>query len=79
MRNRIQLETLSDIVNFCNTVNKLDVNVYLVDSHHRYRVNAKSQMSCLLATSEWNDMWVECDFDIYQAIKTWIVENVSMT
>lgn len=79
MRNRISLDTLTNITDFCNAVSKLDVDVYLVDSHHKYKVNAKSQLSCILAGAEWRDIWVECEQDIYQAIKPWIIEGTSMT
>lgn len=79
MKNKIRLDTMKDINSFCKKVNTLDCNVYLVDSRHRYKVNAKSQFSCMLAGAEWNDIWVECERDIYQAIKPWIIEGVSAT
>lgn len=56
MKNKIRLDTMKDINSFCKKVNTLDCNVYLVDSRHRYKVNAKSQFSCMLAGAEWNDI-----------------------
>lgn len=79
MKARIRLDTMSEITSFCAAVNKLDCDVYLVDRRHRYKVNAKSQLSCMLASAEWSELAVECEEDIYQAIKTWIIEGVSAT
>ena len=73
MRNRIQLVTLTDINKFCETVSRLNCDVYLVDPKYRYKVNAKSQLSCLMAAGEWSDLWVECEEDIYQAISEWVI------
>lgn len=79
MRNRIRLDTMKDINGFCAAVNGLDCDVYLVDHKHRYKVNAKSQLSCMLSAAEWGDISVECEQDIYQTIKPWIIEGVSRT
>jgi len=77
MRNRIRLDTMKDINSFCAAVSTLSCDVYLVDTCHRFKVNAKSQLSCMLSASEWGDIWVECNEDIYQTIKPWIIEGVS--
>lgn len=74
MKNRIRLDTMKDITGFCAAVGNLDCEVFLVDSKHRYKVNAKSQLSCMLAGAEWNDIWVECEQDIYQSIVNWIID-----
>lgn len=73
MKNKIRLDTMSDINDFCTAISNVNCNVYLVDTEHRYRVNAKSQLSCMLAGAEWNNIWVECEADIYQLISKWIV------
>lgn len=73
MKNKIRLDTMSDITNFCAAVNQVDCDVYLIDNHHQYKVNAKSQLSCMLAGAEWGDIWVMCEKDIYQAISTWVI------
>ena len=58
---------------FVAAINTVDVDVYLVDRTHRFKVNAKSQLAALLASAEWNETWVECEEDIYELIKKWVV------
>ena len=79
MRVRIELETMSDICNFCAAVNNVDTDVYLVDSHHQYKVNAKSQLSCMLSGAEWKDIWVECEKDIYTLIEKWVARSSNVS
>lgn len=73
MKNKIRLDTMSDINNFCTAVSKVNCDVYLVDTEHRYKVNAKSQLSCMLAGAEWSSISVECEEDIYQLISEWVI------
>ena len=73
MRVKINLVTMTDINEFCAAVGMCDADVYLVDSHHQYKVNAKSQISCMLASAEWGDIWAVSDEDIYQSIQKWVV------
>lgn len=49
MKNRIDLCTLKDVNEFCASLANFDGDVYLVDSTHSFKVNAKSQIACLLA------------------------------
>lgn len=49
MRTRIELETLSDVQNFCKAISTVIPDVFLVDSIHRFKVNAKSTIGALLA------------------------------
>lgn len=80
MRTRIELETLSDVQNFCKAVSQVDVDVYLVDSVHRFKVSAKSTIGALLAQAEWGDgIFVECDLDIYSTIEPWVARNSNIT
>ena len=79
MRVRVNLETMSDINELCNVANQVEANVYLVDSHHQYKVNAKSQLSCMLAGCEWNDVWIECEEDIYNLIEKWVARSSNVS
>ena len=79
MRVRVNLETMSDICDLCNVANQVKSDVYLVDSHHQYKVNAKSQLSCMLAGAEWNDVWVECEEDIYTLIEKWVARSSNVS
>lgn len=73
MKNKIDLVGLKDVMAFVAAINTVDVDVYLVDRTHRFKVNAKSQLAALLASAEWNETWVECEEDIYELIKEWVV------
>lgn len=73
MKNKIDLVGLKDVMAFVAAINTVDVDVYLVDRTHRFKVNAKSQLAALLASAEWNETWVECEEDIYELIKKWVV------
>lgn len=73
MKNKIRLDTLTDVKNFCNIVDKIDADVYLIDGSTQFKVNAKSMLGCLLSQAEWAETYVICDKDIYTAIEKWIV------
>lgn len=77
MRNRIYLTGEKDCIAFCNIVNELDGRIELVDGSGRYRVNAKSIMGCLLASSEWSKdgIWLESETDIYSLVDEWIADT----
>lgn len=73
MKNRIELCTLKDVNEFCASLANFDGDVYLVDSTHSFKVNAKSQIACLLAQAEWNQTYVQSDKDCYELIKKWVI------
>lgn len=73
MKNKIDLVGLKDVMAFVAAINTVDVDVYLIDRAHRFKVNAKSQLAALLASAEWTETWVECEKDIYELIKKWVV------
>lgn len=79
MRNRVDLETLTDVKNFCAAAAQVDGEVYLVDGKHKYKVSAKSIIGTMLAFTEWDSTWVESEIDCYQKLKQWIVEGTSMS
>lgn len=73
MKNKIELVTLTDVKNFVTAAASIDADIYLVDRNHRYRINAKSTLGCLLAQAEWSEIWVESDVDCYSTIKDWVI------
>lgn len=75
MRNKIRLNTLTDINDFITAISDVEVDVFLVDPIHRYKINAKSQLACMLAGAEWNSTWVECEKDIYHLIERWVTNE----
>lgn len=75
MRNKLILDTYSDVTNFFNIVSSLpNERIELVSDDNRYRVNAKSYLSCLLAHTEWGakGIWIETDNDLYELFKDFI-------
>jgi hypothetical protein len=79
MRVRIELETMSDVNNFCAAAEKVKPDVYLVDRIHRFKVNAKSQLACMLASAQWGEIYCECDEDIYSSIEPWVARNSNVS
>ena len=71
MKYQIELGTYNSIVEFVNTVSKLKGEI-LVKSG-KFCGNGKSLLN-MLATVEWNDLWVESDNDIYTHIQKFIKE-----
>jgi hypothetical protein len=71
-RDKIRLETESDIVNFIAMVTPLRCQVVVTDGEGM-RVNAKSMLGMLYAMT-FSEMWCECDQDIYMLIREFCVE-----
>lgn len=71
MRQKIRLDTMSDINKFIQTVSRVDHKVFLEDNTG-YRVSAHSLLGALLSM-EWEDVYVSCDKDISGLILKWIV------
>lgn len=79
MRVRIELETMTDINNFCAAVSTVGPDVYLVDGHYRYKVNAKSILGLMLSKMEWNEIYCECEEDIYSTVEPWVARNSNIS
>lgn len=69
-RDRIRLETESDIINFINAVESVNNPVVITDGEGM-RVNAKSMLGMLYAMT-FSEMWCESDYDIYPYIKDFL-------
>ena len=72
MKAQIELETQTDVMNFVKIVTEIEEDVTVTDGDG-LRVNGKSLMGMLYAL-EFNELWCECQVDIYQKIKNYIVE-----
>lgn len=74
MRVRIYLDGYQQTKEFCKALNMTNFKgrAELVSDDGRYRVNAKSFLSCLVAHTEWTDVWFESDSDLYTLIEPWI-------
>lgn len=71
MKVRIRLDTASDIANFVLVTSKIKEDVYVTDGN-RLCINGKSFLG-LAHASEFDQLWCECDRDIYTLIKQFIV------
>jgi hypothetical protein len=71
-RDRIYLETESDVINFIALVAPLNFPVVVTDGEGM-RVNAKSMLGMLYAMT-FSEMWCECDYDIYMYIRQFCAE-----
>ena len=71
MRQRISLDTISDINKFVDAVSKVDYDVFLEDNTG-YRVSAHSLLGALLSM-EWEEVYVHCEKDISGKILPWII------
>ena len=80
MRVRIELETMTDINEFCAAVAPVTADIYLADNSHKFKVNAKSVLGLMLAKMEWSDgIYCECDEDIYTIIEKWVARNSNVS
>jgi len=70
MKNRITLETGKDINEFVTIVSQLPFKVHL-SNKTGIRVNAKSILG-VIASVTFNELWVECEVDIYKHIRKFI-------
>ncbi len=71
MRAKIELVTLGDIKAFVNIATKIKEPVYLVGED--FKVSAKSLLG-VTYSMEWDEIWCECEKDIYSKIKNFVVE-----
>ena len=71
MRQRIRLDTMSDVQEFVNVVSRIDDRVFLEDNTG-YKVSARSLLGALLSM-EWEEVYCHCDKDISGSILPWII------
>lgn len=71
MRQRIRLDTMSDIRSFVDTVSTVTEKVILEDDDGN-RVSAKSLLGAVY-TVEWASIYCYCDKDISGIILPWII------
>lgn len=70
MRVRVELVTSDDARRFVNIATQIKEPVYLVGED--FRVSAKSLLGAL-CSMEWNELWCECEKDIYTKIEKFVV------
>ena len=70
MRVKIELETMGDVSEFVAITSKIAEPVHLVGEN--FRVSAKSLLGALY-TMEWDEVWCECERDIYTKIEKFVI------
>ncbi len=75
MRMKINLDTQTDVLEFCKIVSDLpgEVRIMGMDGNQQVSVNAKSLLG-LLYSQTWNDIWCESENDIYSSISKFAAE-----
>lgn len=71
MKAKIQLDTVSDIANFVLAVSDVKSDVYITSG--RICISGKSFLG-LAHAKEFDDLWCECEEDIYHKIAPFVVE-----
>lgn len=74
MRYKINLITQSDALKFVNIASSIDEDVYLTNESHQLIVNAKSLLGVRYGQIEWNDLYVECEKDLYLEMNEFLAE-----
>ena len=72
MRQKINLDTMSDIKEFVDIVSLIQEPVFIEDGQGS-RVTAKSLMFTATAKMYWADLYVTCEKDISGSILKWII------
>ena len=68
---KINLDTLTQIKSFVDTISVYDFNILLTNGQG-YAVNAKSVLGAMYSI-EWNELYVESDVDIYTQIRQFTI------
>ena len=80
MRVRIELETLTDIKDFCAAISNVPNDVYLADDSQKFKISAKSILGLMLAKIEWSEgIYCECEEDIYTLIEKWVARSSNVS
>lgn len=72
MKIKVNIDTLSKINTFVTICSRLDCKVDLIDGTG-YRISAKSLLGAM-STMDWQEVFVECEKDIYSYIYDFVVE-----
>lgn len=72
MNAKVNLDTMSKINTFVTVCSRLDCKVDLIDGNG-YRVSAKSLIGAV-ATMDWNQVFIECEKDIYAYVQEFLAE-----
>lgn len=72
MKIKVRLDTVTDIANFVLIANQVKTDVYLTNNNG-LKVDGKSFLGVAHA-HEFDELWCECNEDIYTKIQIFVVE-----
>lgn len=72
MKVKVRLDTVTEIANFVLVASRVKPNVYLTNNNG-LKVDGKSFLGVAHA-SEFDELWCECEQDIYSVIQDFITE-----
>ena len=71
MKVKIRLDTVSDIANFVLAVSEVRADVYITSG--RICISGKSFLG-LAHAREFDEIWCECEEDIYNKIRQFVID-----
>lgn len=71
MRNKIRLDTRKDVQDFVDIAATIPYKITVTDGS--FSVNGKSFLGMLYGMSEFDNLWVECENDVYSAFEKFII------
>lgn len=74
MRYKINLITQSDALKFVTIATKINEPVYLTNRDHQFVVNGKSLLGVRYGQIEWDDLYVECEKDLYLEMNEFLAD-----
>lgn len=76
MRVKINLDTMTKITSFVAEATKYDGKIFLTDATRDFIVSAKSMLGAVYSM-EWDEVWCECDDDIFHIVGKYMDEAVT--
>ena len=71
-KNKIRLDTFSEVTEFVDIVSQQKGEIILTDGNENFKVSARSMLGAMYAL-EWKDLYVVSDNDISASIMKFII------
>lgn len=71
-KNKIRLDTFSQVTEFVELVTDLDGEIILTDEDNNFKVSARSMLGAMYAL-EWKDLYVVSEYDITTKILKFVI------
>lgn len=74
MRNKIRLDTITDVRDFVCAVENLPGDIVITDGS-KHKINAKSILGAVYARADFSELWIESENDIYRHIEKFVINE----